>query len=301
MIHPNFSIPSPSISYIELGPVRVHFYALIILVGIILALWVGSRRFKARGAAGGEILDVSLWAVPIGIIGARAFHVLTHWDDYIGPGKDITAVFRIWEGGIAIYGGLIAGVLGAWLGCRITGVKFLSYADAIAPGVLLAQGIGRIGNYFNSELFGTPTDLPWGLQIDKTNPAYPIGLPEGVTFHPTFAYELLLDVAGFVLLLLIDKRFKLRWGRMFGAYLVTYSIGRYFIEGMRIDPSDVYFGLRTNQWAAVAGIVIGILLIVVQNRRHTGQETSVFLPGREPKVSTDDALELENNSAESAE
>jgi prolipoprotein diacylglyceryl transferase len=299
-MHPFLSIPSPTVSYIDLGPVRIHFYALFILLGIALALTSGSIRLKNRGGKGGEIIDVSLWAVPIGLIGARFFHVITHWDDYFAPGKDFLEVFKIWNGGIAIYGGLIFGVAGALLGCRIVGIRFTTYADVIAPGVLLAQGIGRIGNYFNSELFGTPTDLPWGLQIASTNPAYPAGLPAGVTFHPTFAYELIWDVLGFVLLLLVDKQLKLRWGRLFGLYLAYYSVGRFFIEGLRIDPSDVYFGFRTNQWMAIFGIILGMALFIIQDRRHPGDESSIYLPGREPEPETLDELESEQVSANDA-
>ena len=301
MIHLVSSIPSPEISYFDLGPVRIHIYALFILLGIVLALILGSQRLKMRGARGGEIIDVSLWAVPIGLVGARFFHVITHWDDYFAPGKDFLEVFKIWNGGIAIYGGLAFGILGAMLGCRIVGIRFTSYADAIAPGVLLAQGVGRIGNYFNSELFGSPTDLPWGLQIATSNSAYPAGFPAGVTFHPTFAYELLWDLVGVALLLLIDKRQQLRWGRMFGLYLAYYSLGRFFIEGMRMDPSDVYFSLRTNQWMAIFGIVIGIAIVFVQNNRHTGDEKSVYLEGREPNNKPLDALESDLSSAEAAE
>ena len=295
------SIPSPTVSYLDLGPVRVHFYALFILLGITLAIISGNQRLKARGASGGELLDVSLWAVPIGLIGARFFHVITHWLDYFGPGKDFLEIFKIWNGGIAIYGGLIFGILGAWLGCRISGIKFSSYADAVAPGVLLAQGIGRIGNWFNSELFGAPTDLPWGLQIAATNPAFPAGLPDGTLFHPTFAYELLWNVLGFAILLLVDRKWELRWGRMFGLYLAYYSVGRFFIESIRIDPSDIYFGFRTNQWMAVFGILIGLGIIIVQNRRHPGTEVSVYLPGREPAQEISDELESEKPSVKATE
>lgn len=282
------SIPSPDVSYIDLGPFRVHFYALFILTGIVLAVLLAERRLKQRGAQAGVVLDIALWAVPFGIVGGRLFHVLTHLNDYVYPGADLGAILRVWEGGLAIYGALALGVVGGWLGARSAGVRFWSFADAVAPGVLLAQAIGRWGNYFNNELFGTPTDLPWGLEIDSSNPAYPIGLPEGVLFHPTFIYESVWSLAGVALLLLLDKKFELRWGKLFALYLVFYSLGRVWVEAIRIDPSDIIFGLRTNIWSAIIGIAVGITIYLVQKKRHTGLETSVYLPGKEPSAVVDE-------------
>jgi prolipoprotein diacylglyceryl transferase len=282
------SIPSPDVSYIDLGPFRVHFYALFILTGIVLAVLLAERRLKQRGAQAGVVLDIALWAVPFGIVGGRLFHVLTHLNDYVYPGADLGAILRVWEGGLAIYGALALGVVGGWLGARSAGVRFWSFADAVAPGVLLAQAIGRWGNYFNNELFGTPTDLPWGLEIDSSNPAYPVGLPEGVLFHPTFIYESLWSLAGVALLLLLDKKFELRWGKLFALYLVFYSVGRIWVESIRIDPSEIIFGLRTNIWSAIFGIAVGVTIYLVQKNRHTGLETSVYLPGKEPSAVVDE-------------
>jgi len=293
------SIPSPDVSSFELGPVRIHFYALFILLGIALAIWIGSRRFRQRGGQAGMILDIALWAVPFGIVGGRIFHVLTHWDFYFHPGSDISKVFAIWEGGLAIFGALILGSFGAFVGARTAGIKFLAFADAIAPGVLVAQAIGRIGNYFNSELFGQPTTLPWGLEISTANDAYPQGLPAGVLFHPTFLYELIWNLIGFAALIWLDRKFKLRWGQMFAAYLITYSIGRAFIESIRIDPSEYFFGLRTNVWSAIFGIAIGIALFVWSRRRNRGPETSVYLEGREPQESN--VIDSEGTKAEQVE
>jgi len=278
------AIPSPDVSYIELGPFRIHFYALFILAGIVIALILTESRLRARGAEAGIALDISLWAIPFGILGGRFFHVLTHPDDYFFPGADLLAVFRIWEGGLAIYGALILGSIGAYIGARSAGIKFTSYLDAVAPGVLLAQAIGRWGNYFNNELFGTPTDLPWGLEIPSSNPAYPAGLPEGVLFHPTFLYESIWSLVGVALLLAADRRFNLRWGKMLGLYLVYYSVGRVWTESIRIDPSEILLGLRINIWSAIAGIAIGLAVIIIQSRRHPGQESSVYKPGRQPAV-----------------
>ena len=278
------AIPSPDVSYIELGPFRVHFYALFILAGIVLALVLTESRLRARGAEAGIALDISLWAIPFGILGGRFFHVLTHPDDYFFPGADLLAIFRIWEGGLAIYGALILGSVGVYIGARSAGIKFTSYLDAVAPGVLLAQAIGRWGNYFNNELYGTPTDLPWGLQIPSSNPAYPAGLPDGVLFHPTFLYESIWSLTGVAILLAADRRFNLRWGKMLGLYLVYYSVGRVWIEAIRIDPSEIVLGLRINIWSAIVGIAIGIAIIAIQSRRHPGQESSVYRTGRGPSA-----------------
>ena len=290
------SIPSPDISFIELGPLRIHFYALFILTGIILALLLTEARLRSRGAESGIALDISLWAIPFGILGGRFFHVITHPNDYFFAGADLLAVFRIWEGGLAIYGALIFGSLGAYIGARQAGIRFLSYLDAVAPGVLLAQAVGRWGNYFNNELFGLPTDLPWGLEISSSNPAYPAGLPDGVLFHPTFLYESIWSLAGVALLLAVDKKFNLRWGKMIGLYLVYYSIGRIWVEAIRIDPSEILLGLRINIWSAIAGILVGLAILIIQSRRHTGLEASVYRPGKEPKAPTE-----EPGAAESAD
>lgn len=271
-------IPSPAISSIDLGPVRIHFYALFILAGMALAIWIADRRLQARGAKSGLALDIALWTIPFGIIGARIFHVLTHPDDYFFEGADLTDVFKIWEGGLAIYGGLLAGAIGAFLGARQSGIKFWSFADAVAPGLLLAQAIGRWGNYFNEELFGTPTTLPWGLEISPMNPAFPDGLPADVLFHPTFLYESIWSLVGVGILLALDRRFELRWGKLFGVYLIYYSVGRILVENLRIDPSEIFFGLRTNVWSGIIGIAIGIVIIYLANQKHPEPEKSPYRP-----------------------
>lgn len=265
------SIPSPSISFVELGPFKIHFYALCILTGIILAIWIANRRLMRWGYQSGLALDIALWTVPIGVVGARIFHVLTHSGDYFYPGADVTAALKIWEGGIAIYGGLIGGALGAWIGVKKADIKFWDFADAVAPGILLAQAAGRWGNYFNQELFGQPTTLPWGLEIDASNPAFPNGLPAETLFHPTFLYESTWSLIGVLILLALDKRFDLRNGTMFGSYLIYYSIGRFVTENLRIDPSDIILGLRTNVWSAILGIVAGTAIIYWQRTRHQAQ------------------------------
>jgi prolipoprotein diacylglyceryl transferase len=275
------SIPSPSISYFDIGPLRIHIYALCIITGIIVAvLWTNARLTK-RGAEPWVVIDIALLAVPIAIVAARIYHVLTHWDFYFGEGSRPWSFLYIWEGGIAIYGALIGGAIGAWLGCRWTGIRFWTFADALAPGLLLAQAIGRFGNWFNQELYGLPTDVPWGLEIDYPNPAWPIGLPEGTLFHPTFLYEVVWNVLGVAFLVFVGRRFRLQWGRLFGLYLVWYSAGRIVWESIRIDPSDIYLGLRTNVWAAIFGVVVGFAIFFVQKRRHPGLEPSPYVSGRE--------------------
>ncbi|MEV8268202.1 prolipoprotein diacylglyceryl transferase [Microbacterium sp. NPDC076911] len=277
------SIPSPTVSYFDLwdGGPRIHFYALCIITGIVFATLLTNRRLTKRGAEPWVVIDIALLAVPLAIIAARIYHVLTHSDFYFGEGANPLSALYIWEGGIAIYGALIGGAIGAWLGCRWTGIRFWTFADALAPGLLLAQAIGRFGNWFNQELFGLPTDVPWGLEIDYDNPAFPPGLAEGTLFHPTFLYEVLWNALGVLVLLWAGRKLSMQWGRLFALYLIWYSAGRIVWESIRIDPSDIILGLRTNVWAAIFGVLIGLVLLVVQKRRHPGLEPSPYVPGRE--------------------
>ncbi|KRE23580.1 prolipoprotein diacylglyceryl transferase [Agromyces sp. Soil535] len=320
MIAP-LSIPSPDYEWQiwELNlfgwQLNIHMYALCILLGIILAVIITSRRLTKRGAEPGVVLDIALWAVPLGIIAARIYHVLTHPDDYFFAGADPWAVVRIWEGGNAIYGALIGGAIGVWIGCRMTGIRFLSFADALAPGLLVAQAVGRLGNWFNHELFGMPTDLPWGLEIESENLAFPAGLAEGTLFHPTFLYEMVWNLAGAALIILLERRINLRWGKAFALYLIWYGAGRSFFEAIRVDPSEMFLGVRVNVWASWAAVVLGIVIFLVQRRRHTGDELSPYVPGREWKGpdaevdsdetesdsdSLDDGVEGENRTGETA-
>ncbi|HYI51501.1 MAG TPA: prolipoprotein diacylglyceryl transferase [Microbacterium sp.] len=278
------SIPSPPVSYIDLGPLRIHFYALCIIAGIIAATLLTNWRLNKRGAEPWVVIDIALIAVPLAIIGARIFHVVTHPGFYFGEGTDIWAIFRIWEGGIAIYGALIGGAIGAWLGCRWTGIRFWTFADALAPGLLLAQAMGRLGNWFNQELFGLPTDLPWGLEIDsEIAEQLAPGLAPGTLFHPTFLYEAIWNLIGVAFLLWVGSKFRLQWGRLFALYLIWYSAGRIVWESIRIDPSEIILGLRSNVWAAIIGVVLGLIIFFVQKRRHPGDEPSPYVPGREWK------------------
>ncbi|HEY5224057.1 MAG TPA: prolipoprotein diacylglyceryl transferase [Microbacteriaceae bacterium] len=286
MIAP-LSIPSPPPSWQSFAITifnwhwSIHTYALCILLGIIAATIWTSRRLTKRGAEPGIVLDIILWAVPLGIIGARAYHVFTHPHDYFYAGANLWNTFAIWDGGNAIFGSLIGGAIGVLIACHFTGVRFWSFADALAPGMLLAQSLGRFGNYFNHELFGLPTNLPWGLQIESTNVAFPAGLPAGTLFQPLFLYEIIWNVIGIVVILLLEKKFQLRWGKMFALYLIWYGAGRSYLESIRIDPSEYSFlGIPSNVWAAFAAVVLGVIILIVQTKRHPGLELSVYRPGR---------------------
>ncbi|MEP6478008.1 MAG: prolipoprotein diacylglyceryl transferase [Rhodoglobus sp.] len=279
------SIPSPPSSWaqFQLGPLTIHTYALCILAGIIAAVIITQRRLSARGATSGVVIDIILWAVPIGIVGARFYHVFTHVSDYFFSGANLWNVFAIWDGGNALYGSLLGGAVGAYIGCRRTGIRFWSFADALAPAMLVAQSMGRFGNYFNHELFGLPTTLPWGLEILPTDTMFPKDLPAGTLFHPLFLYEIVWNLVGVAVILLLERRLRLRWGRAFGLYLIWYGLGRSWLEAIRIDPtSNVLFGIPANIWASFVAIALGILLIVVQTRRHPELELSVYSEGRAP-------------------
>jgi prolipoprotein diacylglyceryl transferase len=291
------SIPSPPSSWASF-PVwifTIHSYAICILVGIVVATLITSRRLTARGGQPGVTVDFVICLILPALLVARLFHVFTHPGDYFGPGHPFWQVFAIWQGGNAIFGAEIGGAIGILIASRWTGVKFLSFADALAPGLLVAQGIGRLGNWFNTELYGMPTTLPWGLEVPSDNPAFPAGLAPGTLFHPTFLYEMIWDFAGAALLIAIERklvrplrfpprtapRIPMRWGRALGFYLIWYGIGRSIFESIRIDPTEVFFGLRVNVWAAFLAVLIGIALLAWSVRRHPGVEVSVYRPGRQ--------------------
>jgi prolipoprotein diacylglyceryl transferase len=299
VIHILNSIPSPSVNDITIGSVTIRYYALFIILGIVLAIVISALRLKNRGATAGDAVDIAIWAVPFGIIGGRFYHVITHLNDYFGPGIDPVTVFYIWNGGLAIFGAILFGSLGAWIGARQAGVSFLAYTDALVPGLLLAQAVGRLGNYFNQELFGVPTDLPWGLEIDPGNAAWPVGLPQGTTFHPTFLYEILWNLVGIGVLILVERHFKLQWGKLFASYLIYYSFGRALIEMIRIDPAYVFLGLRTNVWSAIAGLVAGLALLWWLNRRHPGIQLSILSQKRIEADSSKNVVSAANPDNES--
>lgn len=284
-----FSIPSPPIDHFVIGPVRITLYALCIVAGIVVAVLLTNRRLTRRGAPPWVVIDIVMIAVPLAIVGARIYHVLTHPADYFREGVNPLTALYIWEGGIAIYGALIGGAIGAWIGVRRAGIRFTAFADAVAPGLLLAQAIGRLGNWFNQELFGQPTDAPWGLEIDADNPAFPEGLAAETLFHPVFLYEALWGVVGVVVLLWAGRHLPLQWGRLFGLYLLWYGSGRFAWEMIRLDPSEMFLSIRTNGWAALLGMALGLAIILIQQRRHPEPERSPFRPGREPRVDGEEA------------
>ena len=276
------SIPSPPTAWaqFQIGPLTIHTYALCILAGIVAAVLITQRRLSRRGGTSGMVLDVILWAVPLGIVGARFYHVFTHVSDYFYPGANLWNVFAIWDGGNALYGSLLGGAVGAFIGCRRVGIRLWSFADALAPAMLVAQSLGRFGNYFNHELFGLPTTLPWGLEILPTDTMFPRDLPAGTLFHPLFLYEIIWNLIGVAIILLLERRFSLRWGRTFALYLIWYGLGRSWLEAIRIDPtSNVFLGIPANVWASFVAVALGVILFVVQTRRHPELELSIYRDG----------------------
>lgn len=269
------SIPSPPQGVWHLGPFPVRAYAIAILLGIVAALWLTRRRWAERGGDPDTVLEISFWAVPFGIVGGRIYHVITSPQAYFGEGGDPVRALYIWEGGLGIWGAVALGAVGAWIGCRRQGVRLAPFADALAPGLLVAQAIGRLGNWFNQELFGGPTTLPWGLQIDDAH--LPTGFASGTLFHPTFLYEILWNLAGAAVLVWADRRFRLGHGRVFWLYVVIYTTGRLWIELVRIDPANTILGLRVNVWTSIIVGLGALVAFVVVGRRHPGRDTTLLL------------------------
>jgi prolipoprotein diacylglyceryl transferase len=285
------SIPSPPEAVWQLGPVPVRAYALCILTGILVAIWIGNRRWIARGGAPGVVGDIAVWAVPFGIVGARLYHVATDWEAYFGPGANPVDAVKIWQGGLGVWGAIAMGVLGGWIGAKRRGVPLPPLADALAPGIVLAQAIGRFGNWFNQELFGRPTDLPWGLEID---PQFrPEQYADVETFHPTFLYEALWCVVVAMVLVWADRRFRMGHGRVFALYVALYTMGRSYIETLRVDPAREVLGLRVNVWTSVVLFVGAVIYIVVSARLRPGRE-ELTPPAAEPEVAAPPAEDVEH-------
>ncbi|MGI5519562.1 prolipoprotein diacylglyceryl transferase [Micromonospora sp. CA-259024] len=273
-LSPQAALPSPSTAVWQLGPVPIRAYALCIIAGIVLACWVTERRLRQRGVAPGAVLDIAVWAVPAGIIGARIYHVITSPEKYFGAGGDPMKAFAIWEGGLGIWGAVAGGAVGAWIAARQLGIPFGVVADALAPGLPLAQAVGRIGNWFNNELFGGRTTLPWGLEIHRMDPDNPghalrddAGQPilEPGLYQPTFLYEALWNLGVVALVLILDRRLKLGRGRAFALYVMGYTVGRFWIELMRTDEANQILGVRLNVWTA-ALVFLGALIYFVRVR-----------------------------------
>jgi prolipoprotein diacylglyceryl transferase len=284
-----FSIPSPSQGVWHLGPLPIRAYALAIILGVVAAVWVGEKRWVARGGTPGQIGDIALWAVPAGLIGARLYHVATDHDLYFGPGKHAVDALKVWHGGLGIWGAIAGGLLGAWLYTSRHNIRLRVLADSLAPGLLLAQAIGRFGNYFNQELYGRPTKLPWGLEIDPSH--WPPGrtFPDGTVFHPTFLYEAVWNVLGLALLIWLDRRFKLGFGRAFALYVMIYTAGRGWIESLRIDAIELndVLGLRWGVWMSIILFAGALLYFVVTGRRHRPPDTRETSPYVDPEVASE--------------
>ncbi|MEQ4522971.1 prolipoprotein diacylglyceryl transferase [Nocardioides kribbensis] len=278
-----WSIPSPADGTWDLGPVPIRGYALSIILGIVAAIWIGERRWVARGGRPGEVQDLAIWAVPFGLVGGRLYHVATDSGLYFGEGRDPWAALYIWNGGLGVWGAVALGAVGAVIGARVAGIRLLPVLDAMAPGVLVAQALGRWGNWFNQELFGGPTDLPWALRVSD-DVAAAAGYAPGTTFHPTFLYEFVWNLLAFALVIWADRRFRLGHGRVVALYVMAYTAGRGWIEMLRIDDvelSDVG-GLRFNVWVSIVLFVLALAYFVLSARRHPGREEEVYLAGRGP-------------------
>jgi len=256
------SIPSPSSGDLGLGPVELHAYGLMLLLGILAATWLTGLRWTRRGGDWDLVYRVALWGVLGGVAGARLYHVITSWstvdDEWWEP-------FAVWQGGLGVWGGIAGGVLAGAIVVRRAGESVLTFMDVAAPGLLLAQAIGRWGNWFNQELFGKPTDLPWGLEIDPEH--RPEGYAESETFHPTFLYEFGWNLLGVLVLLVLDRRFRIKPPGLFALYVAWYTFGRTFEELLRIDPSHELLGQRLNFWVSAVIFVLAILTFVWAQRR----------------------------------
>jgi prolipoprotein diacylglyceryl transferase len=267
------SIPSPSQNVWYLGPFPLRAYALCIIAGIIVGMVIATRRWRARGGTADALEMVVVVAVPCGIIGARIYHVITDYELYFGPGRHPVDALKIWHGGLGIWGAVALGALGGWLVARRREIRFPALLDAAAPGIAVAQAIGRLGNWFNSELFGRPTTLPWGLEID---PRYrPEGYAAFATFHPTFLYELLWDLGVALVLILVDRRFRLGHGKVFALYVVLYTAGRFWIEALRIDAVNEIGGFRLNNYTSLIVFVGSLLVLLWLVRNRPGRESVV--------------------------
>lgn len=292
------AIPSPPQGVWYVGPVALRAYAICIIVGIVVAVWWGNKRFVARGGRPGRVTDIAVFAVPFGIIGGRLYHVITDHQLYFGPGRNPWNALAIWNGGLGIWGAIALGAVGAWLGCRYYKVPLSAFADAVAPGIVTAQAIGRLGNWFNQELFGGPTSLPWGLEVFVRTPGgvaggvpadgvcefptdYVKATPEVLcgTFQPTFLYELLWNLLVAAVIVGADRRYRLGGGRVFGLYVAGYTLGRVWIEMLRIDPANTFLGVRINVFTSIVVFLGAVVFLVL--RRHVTREDPALVAGPE--------------------
>ncbi len=274
---PLLSIPSPSGGEIELGPVSIHAYGLMLLLAIVAATVLTGIRWVRRGGDWDLVFQVAVWGVAFGIVGARLYHVVTSWNEV--P-EEWWGVFAVWKGGLGVWGGIFLGVLAGAVVVRRAGQSVFRFMDAVAPGLLLAQAIGRWGNWFNQELFGEPTDLPWGLEIDAEH--RPLAYLDNETFHPVFLYEFTWNLLGVAVLLLLDRIFRFRPPALFALYVAWYTAFRAYEETLRIDPSQEYFGLRLNFYVSVGLFVLSLAFFVWWQFFRRGREPAQVSPAKEP-------------------
>jgi len=306
------TIPSPDQGVWHLGPLPIRAYALCIIAGIIVAIWWGERRWVARGGIKGEVTDIAVWAVPFGLVGGRLYHVITDNQKYFGPGKNPLAALEIWNGGLGIWGAIALGAVGAWVGCRRKGIPLPALADALAPGIVTAQAIGRLGNYFNQELYGGDTTLPWGLEIYRR--VTPDGREDALAgvaidhtpiqvVHPTFLYELLWNLGVALLVVWADRKFRLGHGRAFALYVAGYTVGRFWIELMRSDEATLILGTRVNVFVSALVFLGAVAYFVVARSRGEREDVAALRAGIAPDddevVAAADDVKEEKSSAES--
>jgi prolipoprotein diacylglyceryl transferase len=271
------SIPSPHNGTVDLGPLTIHLYGLTLLVAIGVCIWITGRRWVARGGGWDLIYRCALWGVGAGIVGARLYHLATSWNEV--PDPKWRGAFEIWHGGLGVWGGIAAGVVVGGMVARRSGVDVAVLMDCVAPALLVAQGIGRLGNWWNQELYGKPTKLPWGLEIDAAHRVAPYFDPS-TTFHPTFLYELIWDLLAAGLLILIARRFTIRPPGVFALYVSLYCFGRFWIEALRVDPAHHIAGLRLNDWVALLGILVGLAWFVHTQRDRRPRRRRPLRPRR---------------------
>ncbi|UKY49581.1 prolipoprotein diacylglyceryl transferase [Streptomyces inhibens] len=289
-------IPSPSVGVVHLGPIPLRGYAFCIIIGVFVGVWLGNKRWIQRGGRSGTVADIAVWAVPFGLVGGRLYHVITTYEPYFGENGHPLDAFKVWEGGLGIWGAVALGAVGAWIGCRRRGIPMPAYADALAPGLALGQAIGRWGNWFNQELYGKPTDVPWALKI-SSDPA--IGRIGG-TYHPTFLYECLWCIGVAALVIWADKRFRLGHGRAFALYVAAYCAGRAWIEYMRVDEAHHILGLRLNVWTALIVGLLAVAYLVISAKKAPGRE-EVVEPGAQLAEGADADAAGSGKDSESAE
>jgi len=295
------SIPSPTQSVWHLGPFPIRAYALCIIAGIVVALWLTTRRWRERGGDPDHVWDVAGWAILFGIIGGRIYHVLTDPELYFGDGRHPIDALKIWDGGLGIWGAIALGGVGAWIGCRRRGIKLAVFADACVPGVIFAQAIGRLGNWFNNELYGSSTDLPWGLQIHDisvesgramTCTFGDVGAQVCGTYQPTFLYELLWNVAVGVGLIVLDRKLRLGRGNVLALYVMGYTLGRVWIEMLRTDTANHILGVRLNVWTSILVFLAGLAWFLRHGGFRAEREASPYYPDAENKNGAESAEEV---------